>query len=76
MRYEDCIDDGNYLHSLSLWGSVSAVLTEKLRQMETDGISPKNIFMYGFSLGAWIAIDAAINFGKQKIGLIDGEFLI
>lgn len=76
MNYEDCVDDGNYLKSLKLWRPVSAVLTEKLRRMETDGVSPRNIFMYGFSLGAWIAIDAAINFGKHKIGMIDGECFI
>jgi uncharacterized membrane protein len=41
--------------------------------MEAEGIDPAKIFMYGHSLGARMVIDAAIKFGTQKIGMIDGE---
>lgn len=63
----------DYLKALSNWAMVSKVITNRLRDMESEGIQPGNIFMYGFSLGARIVIDAAIQFGKQKIGLIDGK---
>lgn len=73
LNYSSCVDDDNYILTLNRWPSVSAVVTKKLISMEKEGILPENIFMYGFSLGARIVIDAAINFGKQKIGLIDSK---
>lgn len=63
----------NYVTSLGLWQSASAVLTEKLHEIETEGVLPANISMYGFSLGARVAVDAAINYGTQKVGSMYGE---
>lgn len=73
MNYSSCVDNKNYVVTLTQWKSLSAMVTKKLNTMEKEGILPDNIFMYGFSLGARIVIDAAINFGKQKIGMIDGR---
>lgn len=55
------------------WPKVSAVLLKRLRQLESEGVAPANIYMYGHSLGARLVIDAGINFGKRRIGLVDGE---
>lgn len=63
----------NYLVSLARWPSASAVITKKLYEMEYEHIHPKNIFMYGFSLGGRIIVDGAINYGTQKVGSIDGK---
>lgn len=72
-NYSACVDMSNYVTSLGLWQSASAVLTEKLHEIETEGVLPANISMYGFSLGARVAIDAAINYGTQKVGSMYGE---
>lgn len=73
IQYSSCIDNNNYFNTLKKWKSVSILLTSKLNEMESQGIPAANIFIYGFSLGGRIAIDASISFGKRKIGLIDGE---
>lgn len=73
LNYSSCVNNNNYAATLAHWKSLSAMVTVKLNTMEKEGIIPDNIFMYGFSLGARIVIDAAINFGKQKIGMIDGR---
>lgn len=73
VNYLAYVYNADYLKTLLNWQGVSTVITNKLRDMEREGVLPENIFIYGFSLGSRIAIDAAINFGKQKIGLIDGN---
>jgi predicted alpha/beta-fold hydrolase len=57
------------------WPDVSAVLLKRLKQLEAEGVSPDDIFMFGHSLGARLVIDAGINFGKGRIAQIDGKFL-
>lgn len=74
MNYSAIIDGSNYLHALSNWRNLSVDLTQKLREMENEGINPEKIFMYGYSIGGRLVIDAALNFGPDKIGLIDGEY--
>lgn len=71
--YSACDDDTNYFGSLKQFDPLSAVLTKILHDMEDEGVPPVNIHMYGFSLGARIAIEAAINFGPGKVGSIDGK---
>ena len=73
MNYSFYSDRLNYLESISFFKPVSNVLLKKLWQMENEGISGDSIFMFGFSFGGRIVIDAAVNFGKQKIHRIDSE---
>lgn len=73
VNYYGVIDLKDFLKTLQNWRTVSADVTERLQNMEKEGVDPSNIFMYGFSLGARIVIDAATNFGRQKVGLIDGK---
>ena len=39
--------------------------------MEAEGFDPKKGFMFGFSLGARVVIEAGRNFGEKKIPEID-----
>lgn len=55
---------------------MSALLTRKLKQITSGGVSPDNIYMYGHSYGARIVIDAGLNFGTRKISSIDGKLLL
>jgi Lipase len=52
--------------------NVSNALSRRLIQLESEGVSGDNIFMYGHSLGARLSIDAAITFGPGKVFQIDG----
>jgi hypothetical protein len=68
-------DNFNYELVVNLhWKKVSTVLTRKLKNLESEGVSPDNMFLYGHSLGGRMVIDAGIDFGKGKIAQIDGRY--
>lgn len=52
---------------------LSDVLVEKLYQLEAQGFDPDSMFMYGFSFGAQLVINAGNLYGFNKIGAIDGN---
>lgn len=64
-----------YFPLIANFSKISNVLTKKLKNLEVEGLNPDNVFMYGHSLGARLIIDAAANFGKQKIKAIDGSLI-
>jgi dienelactone hydrolase len=51
----------------------SSVLVEKLLQLEAQGFHPDNLFMYGFSFGAQLVINAGNLYGENRIAEIDGK---
>lgn len=55
------------------WERVSEVLTRRLFKLESERVSPNDIYMYGHSLGGRLVIDAGLKFGEGKIFQIDGE---
>lgn len=63
----------SYYPLVANFSKISNVLTKKLRNLEVEGFNPDNVFMFGFSYGARLVIDAAANFGIQKIKEIDGK---
>ena len=52
---------------------ISNVILNKLKQLEEEGFNPNNMYMFGYSFGARLVIDAAAEFGHQRINQIDGE---
>lgn len=62
-----------YVKLLRKFSKISAVLLKKLRQLSAAGIEDDNLFMYGFSFGARLVIDAGVNFGNNRIKQIDGN---
>lgn len=52
---------------------LSEVLVDKLRQLETQGFDPDNLFMYGFSFGAQLVINAGNLYGANRVAEIDGK---
>lgn len=64
--------DPNFLALLWHFDSISSVVTKLLKNIEKEGFSPDNWFMFGQSYGARLVIDAAANFGYQKVKEIDG----
>lgn len=71
--YSAGVSSDDYFLTLKQFDPISAVITRRLVDMENDGISPDDIYLYGFSFGARLVIDACINFGPRKIKFIDGE---
>lgn len=73
MNYSYYSDRINYVDVVKHFQPISKLLTRKLHQLRDDGVSSDDIFMFGFSLGGRLVIDAAILFGPNRIGRIDGE---
>ncbi|XP_055535004.1 pancreatic triacylglycerol lipase-like [Wyeomyia smithii] len=46
-------------------------LVEKLFELESSGFDPGNGFLFGFSFGAQISVEAGRTFGHRKLGRID-----
>jgi hypothetical protein len=63
----------NYFEFLFHFASISAVLTKRFNDFESEGFNPDDWFMFGHSAGARLVIDSAANFGYQKVKEIDGE---
>jgi len=69
--YSASANSDDYFLTLKQFDPISAVITKRLIDMENDGISADNMYLYGFSFGARLVIDACINFGPRKIKSID-----
>lgn len=64
----------DYFILVRKFDELSFVLVEKLNQLESEGFNPNNGFMYGFSFGAQLVINAGNLYGHQRIAEIDGKF--
>lgn len=72
MNYSYFSDRINYAEVRTHFRPISDLMTSKLNQLDNDGVRGDQIFMFGFSLGGRIVIEAALSFGYQLIGNIDG----
>lgn len=63
-----------YMSLFTMFDSLSEVLAGKLRQMERLGFSPDRAFIFGFSYGGRLAVEAAQRFGPRRISQIDSEW--
>jgi len=71
LNFSPCFDTNNYLTTFGHFDELAGLVTKKLKQMNTEGISGDNMHLYGFSLSAQMMIKGAIDFGKQLIGSMD-----
>lgn len=62
----------DYFLLVRKFNGLSQVLVDKLRQLEKEGFDPDNLYMYGFSFGAQLVINAGKLYGHQRIAEIDG----
>lgn len=69
-RYSDKL---NYFEVIQHFQPLAQLLTRKLRQLSVDGASSDKMFIFGFSFGGRIAVEAALNFGPKRIAQIDSE---
>ena len=73
MNYSYFGDRENYFEVVSFFRPISELVTRKLKQLRDEGASSDKMFMFGFSLGGRIVIEAAIDFGKRLINQIDSK---
>lgn len=73
MNYSSYSDVPNYLNLYSHFKPLSRLLVRKLNQMKSDGVEGDRIFMFGFSFGGRIVIDAGIDYGTGLIDKIDSK---
>lgn len=66
----------SYMSLFGMFSEITEVLTGKLRQMEKRGFSPERAFLFGFSYGGRLALEAAERFGPRRISQIDSEWLM
>lgn len=62
-----------YMQLFGNFDSIAEVLAGKLRQMERLGFSPDRAFLFGFSYGGRLAVEAAQRFGPKRINQIDSK---
>lgn len=74
MDYRKYTENISYPKMISEHDGISGVLVKKLKQFQNEGFDPRKGYMFGFSFGAILAINGAIEaFGKRTFGLIDGR---
>lgn len=59
-----------------MFDAISEVLAGKLRQMERQGFSPDRGFIFGFSYGGRLALEAAHRYGPKRIKQIDSKIMV
>jgi predicted alpha/beta-fold hydrolase len=73
MNYSHFSDDINYFKLISHFKPISQLVARKLNQLRLDGVSSDNIYMFGFSFGGRIVIEAALIYGPKEISSIDSK---
>lgn len=73
MDYSNHSQVQEYFALVRKFDALSHVLLEKLFQLEAQGFQPDNLFMYGFSFGAQLVVNAGNLYGERRIAEIDGE---
>ncbi|XP_055538865.1 uncharacterized protein LOC129726179 [Wyeomyia smithii] len=71
MNYTSYSEVSSYLRLKRNFKDIQNVLKKKLDFLEQQGFNPNNGYLYGFSFGANMVLEAAKNFGAKKIGEID-----
>lgn len=64
---------GDYGLLVGYFKFITDTLVNQLKLLETYGYSPDRIYMFGFSYGAHLAMEAAFRYGPRKISRVDGK---
>lgn len=73
MDYSIFSVSSNYYSLVRDFNGIATVLTKKLKDFQTIGFDPNNIYMFGFSFGGQLALEAGRRSGKMLIKQIDGN---
>lgn len=75
MNYSAYSKSFNYFGLVADFSFIDDILVNKLHQFVQEEFIPEQIFIFGFSFGAQLALEAGRRFGKKLIGRIDGELI-
>lgn len=74
MSYGNDSQSSNYFRDLyPNFDLLASSLTRHLRRLEVVGFDPDAGYLFGFSFGANLALEAGRRFGLKRIGRIDGK---
>lgn len=73
MDYSVFSRNPNYFGLVTQFEDIVNVLTDKLRQFQRQNFDPQQTYMFGFSFGAQVLLEASRRFGKRLIKQIDGK---
>lgn len=76
MNYSYYSDRLNYFEVISFFKPLANLTATKLNQLRASGVTGDQIFLFGFSFGGRIVIDAALRFGPNLIAQIDSKFIV
>lgn len=69
MDYKEYADDYGFL--LRNFKQISEVLKDKMEVLRGMSFDSQAAYLFGFSFGARLVVEAANNFGPKQIGTID-----
>lgn len=73
MDYSAFSMNANYYSLVRDFNGIATVLTKKLKDFQELSFVPNNIYMFGFSFGAQLALESGRRVGKMLIKQIDGN---
>lgn len=62
----------SYLHLLANFDGIADALTRKLRDFRQQLFEPSKMYLFGFSFGGQLVLEAGRRFGERQIQQIDG----
>lgn len=74
MDYSVYSTQPDYKVLVSQFDGLAQVLTNKLKEFKLFGIHPKRMFLFGFSFGGQLSLEAGRRFGPRRIQRIDGKY--
>lgn len=63
----------DYSRLVRTFEPIVQILTAKLYELEAQGFDPSKGYIFGFSFGAQLSLEAGKRFGPHKIGEMDGK---
>lgn len=72
MDYSYFAQEDKYFNLVNQFDAIADVLTIKLRDLERAGYDPDNGYVFGFSFGGQLVVEAGKRFGVRRIKNIDG----
>lgn len=73
MDYSYFSVDESYFMLVRHFDPITEVLKAKLLDLEHAGYNPENMFLFGFSFGGQLVVEAGKRFGPKRIKEIDGK---
>lgn len=64
----------SYLYLLSQFDGIAEVLSNTVRHFRQALFDPSQMYMFGFSYGAQLVLEAGRRFGENSLQQIDGTF--